>query len=176
VEPAAAVAAAANGKPVVFLDDFVGSGDQFCSTWGRPYMQPTGARQSFADVFSQAPFTAVYLCLLTTQTGYDRIRAEVPSLLLESAHILPNEDSVRAVPTSPLVPPLAEPQKAVANLLQRHAARLTLPAYMTQHDFAQYGYQSLGTMIGFEHSIPDATIPIIWAGGPTGWMPLAKRL
>lgn len=173
LEPAAAVTAAASGTPVVFLDDFVGSGDQFCATWGRQYL-PTSPR-SFADVFSIQPFPAIYLCLITTQKGRDRIQVEIPPLVLDYAHLLAAEDSVRSLPTSPLIPPLQDAQVAVANLLQQYSPRLSLPAYMGQDDWAQYGYQSLGTIIAFEHGVPDATVPLVWADGPTGWIPLARR-
>lgn len=173
LEPAEAVAAAARGTPVIFLDDFVGSGDQFCATWGRPYL-PTSPR-SFADVFSAQPFPAIYLCLITTQKGRDRIHVEIPSLVLDYAHLLAADDSVRSLPTSPLIPPLQDPQKAVADLLQQYSPRLSLPAYMGQDDWAQYGYQSLGTTIAFEHGVPDATVPLVWADGSNGWIPLARR-
>ena len=38
----------------------------------------------------------------------------------------------------------------------------------------EYGFHDLGLTIAFEHSVPDATLPIFWADG-SNWKPLYRR-
>ncbi len=66
MEPADAIQAAGAGRPIVFLDDFVGSGDQFLRTWERPYGR---SKTAFSEVMTSQPFTAIYVVLVATNYG-----------------------------------------------------------------------------------------------------------
>ncbi|HVZ70948.1 MAG TPA: hypothetical protein VHJ20_01120 [Polyangia bacterium] len=173
LEPKDALAAAVSGKNVVFLDDFVGSGNQMRETWRRKYAakQPT----SFAELARSRRFHAVYLNLVATRYGVNSLQFDCPELIIRSAHVLGDEYCVRNLanlPANRSFPALAD---RIHVLLARCAPGLQLKAHMRQADFALYGWHSLGLLLAFEHGVPDATIPLIWAEGPSGWTPLARR-
>jgi hypothetical protein len=173
LEPAQALIAVANGGHVVFLDDFVGSGDQFLSTWTRQLL-PTSPR-SFAEAVALGTAKASYLTLVATGDGIDRIRQAVPAVRLVTSHCLRTESSVRRLPRYCLQPDIPDLPTRIEELLEKYAARLILPLYMTNGGRRKYGYAELGLSLAFDHSTPDASLPILWADGGSGWTPLVRR-
>jgi hypothetical protein len=173
VEPMDALAAAASGKNVVFLDDFVGSGNQMRETWRRKYS--TTGPSSFAELARARRFHAIYLTLVATRYGLQSLEFDCPDLILRPAHLLGDEYSVRnlaSLPANRSIPSLAD---RIHALLAKYAPTLVLNDDLRKADYALYGWHSLGLLLGFEHGIPDATIPLIWAEGQAGWTPLARR-
>ncbi len=62
-------------------------------------------------------------------------------------------------------------------LIEKYSDRLT-----PQEDFIagnvqwlRYGYHEQGLLLAFDHSVPDATLPIFWSPGKYGWTPLVAR-
>lgn len=161
------------GKCVVFVDDFVGSGNQFIETMSRyeadPDGKPTG--RSFASAQAKKGFVCVYVTLICTKFGYDEIHKKFPQAAICCTHVIDKEASVwgfdRAAPSSYL---------DIVDLLRRTATRLT-PAepYMQTTDRKAFGFAQRGLMLGFEHSVPDATLPIFWSKGLDDWEPLLER-
>jgi hypothetical protein len=173
VEPMDALAAAASGKNIVFLDDFVGSGNQMRETWRRKYSSRSPS--SFAELARARRFHAIYLNLVATRYGLLSLEFDCPDLILRPAHLLGDEYSVRNLanlPANRLIPSLAD---RIHTLLAKYAPTLVLNDDLRQADYPLYGWHSLGLLLGFEHGIPDATIPLIWAEGQAGWTPLARR-
>lgn len=174
VEPAEALRLASEGHPVVFLDDFVGSGDQFIATWNREYRETFP--KSFVEWSSKFPVTAFYVCAIATKTGEAAISAQAPEVSLTSAHVMGPEYSVQNLTASALAPAVPTLSSRVDTLLQKFAPRLNLPGYMRlQEAWSKYGYHNLGALLAFEHGVPDASVPLIWAPGSEGWTPLVKR-
>lgn len=159
------------GVPVIFLDDFVGSGDQMVSTWSRELKN--GA--SFENLAKQQHIDATYVALVATEYGRNRLEKELPNLRLVVSHVLDKSHSVFSVPSNPLTPDIENINVKIEHLIQKYLPRLTFPAYLNSVDGKKYGYSELGLLLAFEHSVPDATLPLLWASGSNGWTPLARR-
>ncbi len=156
------------GAPVVFLDDFVGSGDQFVKTWKRNY-QGT----SFSSVWNAKRFTAIYVTLVTSENGLKRINEEAPGVVLSPAHVLSRKSSIYG-----LIDEEVFSEAEILGFLRKYSSRLRpMEAYIARYPkFLAFGYHTLGYLLGFEHSIPDATLPIFWSPGEGDWEPLIERL
>ena len=83
VEPTVALDYATRGNTIVFLDDLIASGDQFVKTWKRSYSSATP--RSFAETFTAKPFYAIYVALVATANGLDKIRQTAPHVAVSTA-------------------------------------------------------------------------------------------
>ncbi|MCY1406353.1 hypothetical protein D9M71_216150 [compost metagenome] len=156
------------GKTVIFIDDFVGSGDQFITTWQ--------ALDKFGRSFEMAShttnFTAIYVTLVTTDFGLQNIHDNAPKVAVCATHIVERKSTILGVFDSN--PHMRSP---ILKFLGKYSSRLT-PAedyIANNHNYLIYGYKERGLMFGFEHSIPDATLPIFWSPGTNNWEPLIER-
>jgi hypothetical protein len=169
VDPATALEGAIQGAPVIFVDDFVGSGLQMAYTWARPY-RPDSPR-SFAEAFAAHPFTSVYVCLIATEYGVNQLQ-HLP-LRVHSAHVLSPRFTLGGFRYPSHLP--SDMNTRVEKLLRKYAPLLELEPYMRPADFPVLGFRRLATAIAFEHSVPDATLPIFWARAGRDWTPLVER-
>lgn len=161
-----ALEAAQNGQPVVFVDDFIGSGDQFLTTW-----QDRGTGTSFEEVQLKVGFAAIYVSLVGTEMGITNIGNQAPSVAVCVTHKIDNRGTLWGLQASN--PPLFS---QIDSLLKRYTPRLAPhDAYMRQHQYLTYGYKHRGLFFAFEHSVPDATLPIFWCRGTNNWEPLIER-
>ena len=152
--------------PLVFVDDFAGSGDQFLETWKRPYELSTGDWTSIADETERLGVTDVfYAPAVCTSMAADRIAHEAPRVRVRPAHVLTDAYSA-AHPDSLLVP------AHLAGGLESFVASVSTRVGI--HPDSAFGYKRLGLAIAFEHSVPDATLPLFWMELP-GWTPLRRR-
>ena len=92
-EPGEALRRAATGVPVVFLDDFIGSGDQFAQTWERECSD--SAPRSFSEAMANRPFTAAYVTLVATDFGLAEIGRRAPHVAVAKVHVLGEESTFR---------------------------------------------------------------------------------
>lgn len=173
LEPRLALQRAASGTPVVFLDDFVGSGKQFVSTWGRAYS--IHSPRTFKEACATKPFPALYLNLVASGSGLAAIRKEVPEVLVVTCHVLDETYSVKRLPRSRLVPDIPDLPAQIEALLDKYHSALRLPAWFTTTELRKYGFHKLGFLVAFDHSTPDSTVPLLWAEGPGSWIPLVRR-
>lgn len=171
--PEDALSMARTGRPIVFLDDFVGSGDQFVKTWSREY--GSSSPKSFAEAYATRPFTAYYLALVSTEVGAARLAQDTPCIALQVNHIVSSAYGISNAPRSAFVPDIDDLPRRVEDLLQRSEARLLVPRYLNTTGGRKYGYKGLALQLAFEHSTPDATLPIFWAEAGMGWTPLVRR-
>jgi hypothetical protein len=168
-ETASALEHAKKGGTVVFLDDFIGSGDQFLHTWREDLV---GSGDSFKTIQNDSNFTAIYITLVSTDFGLVNINREAPTVAVCPTHVIENKSTVFEV--------LGKDADTLAKLdefLTKYSSRL-LPSdpWMAKNvDWLKYGYKRRGLLLGFEHSIPDATLPIFWAPGTNSWEPLIER-
>ena len=160
-------------KTIVFVDDMVGTGNQLCNTWTRPY--GTADPMSFRHAYEGVQRDCYYICLACSSEGRSKM-SSLSGLRVISAHELEERDRFRAalarIPDHPAGSTL---QSAIDTLLKTYAPQLTLPHYMRRGDFPLQGLGNLGLTLGFQHSIPDATLPIYWASGAGSWTPMSKR-
>jgi hypothetical protein len=161
------------GRPVVFLDDFIGSGDQFVKTWSRKYSEDE--RGSFASCFRHRSFGAFYISLAATERGMTRIRTEVPMVTLCPGNVVTEGYGISSGPRSAFLPDIENVRDKIEALLDKYKDRFIVPPYMDSPEFRKYGYHQLGLQLAFEHSTPDATLPIFWAEAGADWTPLVRR-
>jgi hypothetical protein len=150
--------------PVVFLDDFVGSGQQFISTWKRqvPVIGHVGI--SFETLSLLLRNSQFFYCpLVCTAYGKQKIQTECPAVNVRPAHIISDEYGAFAR-ESVLWP--AELRASAAAFVERASSRAGIPNWKGFHD--------LGLALAFEHSVPDATLPILY-WRENGWKPLIAR-
>ena len=161
-----ALHAAKNGRLVVFVDDFIGSGDQFLTTW-----QNVDTGTSFEAIQQVSCFPAIYISLVGTTTGIDNIGQLAPTVAVCVSHKIDDRGTFWGIKLSNVLL-----YNELDLLLKKYASRLTPhESYMKQQNFLVYGYKHRGLFFGFEHSVPDATLPIFWCRGTENWEPLIER-
>lgn len=150
--------------PIIFLDDFVGSGQQFVSTWTRKVSLSYHSPVSFEDIESEYPDLRTFYCpLICTETGQRNIKIRCPRVTLNPAHLLP--DNYSALSTESVVWP-PEMRISGPKFIESVSLRANIPGWR--------GFHNLGLSLAFEHSVPDATLPIFhW--NENGWIPLIER-
>lgn len=159
-------------SPVVFVDDFVGSGDQFNETWERKY-NIGGVLNSFRDVYfaleqAGTPLEVYYAPAVCTKYGFGRIRLRCKGVEISAGNILDERYNVFH-PES-----LVWPAGMVADgqaLVRRQSLDLGFPD--DKSEWGLFGYHGLGLAIGFAHKTPDASIPLFRYRGEN-WRPLVK--
>lgn len=160
---------AKNGGTVVFLDDFIGSGDQFLHTWEKDL---TGTGTTFQTAHYKSNFTAIYIALVSTDYGLKEINRRAPTVAICPTHVIERKSTIFEV--------LGTDAALLAKLdlfLTKYSLRLRPadPWIAKNIEWLKYGYKKRGLLLGFEHSIPDATLPIFWAPGTNSWEPLIER-
>jgi len=158
--------AAANGQPIVFVDDFIGSGDQFLTTW-----KDCSSGTSFEVIQRQGGFPVIYISLVGTEMGISNIGSQAPSVAVCVTHKIDNRGTLWGLRSSN-----SSLYQQIDLLLKKYVPRLTPhDGYMHLQKYLTYGYKHRGLFFAFEHSVPDATLPIFWCRGTNNWEPLIER-
>ena len=148
---------------MIFVDDFVGSGEQILSHWKRQ-VTVNGTELSFSIAAKAGMASAYYCCALATDYGVGRIAAAGLPLTVRAGNILPATAS--AVAPDSLVWPKSEYANGVA-FLEAANVRAAIPTNAT-------GFHELGLTVGIEGRVPDATLPIfLW--DQNDWNPLFEK-
>lgn len=152
----------ANGcdRPVVLIDDISGSGDQIRATLTRR----TGSGPSLSTI-GDRPHRVACLTAVITSSAYDSLAKEFPNIGVFAGHRL--DTGTYGWPGNFL----SEQRGQIQELLHWAAQRLQVP----QHVDRLYGYHRLGLTLCFHNSIPDFSLPILWAKGGRNWTPLKGR-
>lgn len=154
-------------RAVIFVDDFVGSGNQIIDTWNRQYTVKSGGIHSFSS--TATPRNRIfYIPIIATSYGLSRLRSSCDNLKTYPVHEL-NDDYSLISPKSVLWP----------DHLKLHAVEFLFNAseragITSDHTMNWRGFHNLGLSVAFEHSVPDATIPLFW-WNRNGWLPLKER-
>lgn len=150
----------------MFVDDFIGSGDQFLATW-----KDCSTGSSFDNIHKQNPFPVIYISLVGTEDGIANIARHAPAVAVCVTHKVDDRGTLWGIKSSN-----ASLFSQLDLFLRKYLARLTPhEQYMRQEDYLVYGYKHRGLFFGFEHSVPDATLPIFWCPGTSNWEPLIER-
>lgn len=157
--------ASSNGRTVVFVDDFVGSGQQFITHWQRSY-QTGGGAFSFSGIEAMGRgHQFYYIPVVASAYGVSRIATACPTVRVRPAHQIDDQYNCLS-PTCPFWP--QHLRANVVSTLKNASDRAGIP------DTDWQGFHQLGLAFAFEHSTPDATLPIFhW--NRNGWKPLVTR-
>ena len=150
-------------QPVVFVDDFLGSGQQILRHWERSVIV-NGTNLSFSVAAKAGMGPAYYCCALATDYGLGRIRTAGLPLTVRAGNTLPANASAAA--TDSLVWPESDRADGVT-FLREASARAGIKSNAM-------GFCGLGLTVGIEEWVPDATLPIfLW--DQNDWVPLFRR-
>lgn len=152
-------------RPILFVDDFVGSGSQMSTTWTRPYK--VGGETHTFKTLSRSGARMTYTPLIATTHGLMVLRAECPGLLVRPAHSLDESYNLLSK-ASPLWP--RELKESARDFLLTASSR----AGLVDSTDSWQGFNGLGLGLGFVHSTPDATLPLFYSEN-NGWRPLLRR-
>ena len=155
-------------RPVVFVDDFVGSGEQCVRAWEEVYPDNS---ISFKVVATQPQYRFYYIPLICTHHGYKRLTNECKGLTVNAAHILPENYSL-LVPNSALWPDSLRGN--AFDVVKTMSKRAGIPDTNGAHVNDWQGFYRLGLGLAFYHDVPDATLPIFY-WEENGWKPLIRR-
>ncbi len=149
---------------MVFVDDFVGSGDQFRKTWQREYETPAG-RASFATLAGAGAGPFYYCPLVCAEAGRKEIADHCTGVRLWPTHLLPPQYCANH-PASLIWPDALRPRAQA--FVEASSRRAGIPQHKA------WGYGDLGLALAFSHGVPDSTLPILW-WEENGWIPLVPR-
>lgn len=153
-------------RHIVFVDDFVGSGNQFIATWQRFVAVSASLQTSFKRAAAATRGNRFFYCpLLCTKSGFDRLSLTCPEITVAPAHLMSERYSVFS-PESIVWPP--DLRATAANFVRRASIRAGV------RDISWRGYNDLGLAVAIHRSVPDATLPIIY-WNENGWKPLIQR-
>lgn len=154
-----AVVRAYKGTLVILVDDTVGTGGQVRET----LMHDTNSNTLAAALEAQG--NVVCLAAVVTSTARDALSEEYPKLRVFAGHFL----DTHKYSINTLLP--RSHHRDVHELLCRIVQRLSVDSHIDP----AYGYESLGLILAFHDSIPDFSLPILWASGDRGWKALKRR-
>lgn len=157
-------------RPVVFVDDFVGSGNQFLHTWHREIPVFGSLPLSFKTLSARRGTTFYYCPAFCTERGQLRISQMCPQVRISPGHLISSRYSAFD-PDSIMWPPKLK--VSAVDFLRRASMRAGIPDDVNSTKDWR-GFTSLGLAIAFEHSVPDATLPIVY-WDENGWLPLIPR-
>jgi hypothetical protein len=157
--------------PIVFVDDFVGSGQQFVSMWRRPYELSVGLL-SFLEFACGSAMSKLFYCpLFMTEQGGAYISSHCPRVILSPAHTLGSRHSVFHSESIIWPDTLRE---SAGEFLETASQRAGIPD--KNGGVGDWrGFHKLGLTLAFEHGTPDATLPIFY-WSQVGWKPLIRSL
>ena len=160
-----------DNRPLVFVDDFCGSGNQFYETWTREYESLSHLVNSFAEATVSVRGLRVFYCpLVCTERGSARITAECPGVNLAPAHFL--AERYGALAADSLIWP-DRFRSSASSFLETVSARAGIPDL--NGDVGDWrGFRRLALAIAFNHSVPDATLPL-FTWNRNGWRPLIRK-
>lgn len=159
-------------RPLIFVDDFMGSGEQFLATWRRRHAVGSD-RLSFEDVAARCladgnPWEIYFVPAVCTTRGIKALEAECPTVQVSAGNVLDEKYSVFHEKSLVWPEELAERGR---EMIERVSERLKLPTDGEDWDYR--GFRLQGLAIGFDHKTPDATIPLFRLGRDD-WAPLVR--
>jgi hypothetical protein len=156
---------------VVFVDDFVGTGEQFVEMWERVH-QLSDSWASFKSLALTSGAESIgfyYVPLICAELGRSHIAEKCPQVKLLPAHLLVPSYSALAADSV-----IWREDMAVTGpkFIERASDRAGLRD-LDGNEGCWRGYRRLGLALSFEHGAPDATLPIFTVANGN-WKPLIK--
>lgn len=157
---------------IVFVDDFAGSGEQFCKSWKRKYdSRVIGRKTSFDEIALRLRSIRAFYCpVVITEFARARVETECSPTQVMSANVLQETANILH-PKCPIWPDALRPN--VESVIRQVSHRAGVSFNPGQVDYWK-GFHSLGLALGFEHCVPDASLPIFY-WERNGWHPLLRR-
>lgn len=158
---------------VIFVDDFVGSGEQFENTWTKIHQLSDFATGSFKSLVATIGSHSVgfYYCpLVCTEVGRKHISATCPLVKVVPAHVLP--DTYSALSDNSVI--WRDDMRVTGPQFVERASNKARIPFRDGQEGCWKGYRKLGLALAFAHGWPDAILPI-FTHQENGWKPLLKK-
>lgn len=158
-------------QSIVFVDDFVGTGEQFVGMWERVHelSNAWASFKSLALTSGAGSISFYYVPLICAERGRGYIAEKCPQVKLLPAHVL--APSYSALATDSVIwrdDMAATGPKFIEKVSERAGLR-----DLDGNEGCWRGYRRLGLALAFEHGVPDATLPIFTVANDN-WKPLIK--
>lgn len=153
-------------KRILFVDDFMGTGDQLKSFWNQPvdWLKVNGKKMSLAQVSARhIDLSFDYLVLLATVPGLKSVENQVPGLKVSFCERLSEEYRV-----------FGDDSIFFETAVDRQECKNYLGDLCFRKNIHLKGYQGLDFAIAFNHGAPDSCLPLFWEKN-TNWIPLFER-
>ncbi len=150
-----------SGRPLVLVDDFVGTGQQMITMWDSLGL----------DALAKSGVSIFYTPALATNYGRQEILDWCDGLNLSPGQLIPDEYSATA--KNSIVWPAGKAEEYL-EIVRRASMRAGIPDTDGQSVDDWQGFHKLGLALAMHGSVPDATLPLFrWEGN--GWNPLIKK-
>jgi len=158
--------------PLVFVDDFVGSGAQCYKAWCK---NKGGAdKLTLEQISVKYKHKFIYAPLIINYKGYDLIKANCNGLILSPTHII-NEEYDLFNENCICWKNNRKYYEDGISLILRLSRKLGIPSTDGGYVNDEMGFDKQGLAIAFEHGAPDA-IPAIFYWETENWTPLIKKV
>jgi hypothetical protein len=156
---------------IVFVDDFVGSGNQFIETWRREYTFGS-SKYSYQSVVNSSPQlnTIFYAPVICTKFGLGEIIKVAPTVKIVPAHLIGEQYS--AISNNSIIW-RKDMQSEGPSFVEQKSKEIGLPD-LNGEEGCWRGFNKLGLALSFAHGWPDATLPIFYSND-NGWKPLLRK-
>lgn len=159
------LAGSASRRPLLIVDDFLGTGAQFLESWREPIVVGADATSSMMGEVRRLGIDECHVVVaVATRHACDELKENAPEVLVHAGHLLPAGSSLNN-PLTELVP--AHIAEQLEGVIEKYTQR-------SGFDGNAWGFADLATAIGFAHGVPDSTLPLYWYESET-WTPLRKR-
>jgi hypothetical protein len=159
-------------RPVVFVDDFVGSGHQFITTWTRSHNIAGANGISFKRIAASQPQDRMFFAYcpaLCTSFGASEIQKHCPEVIISPGNFVSAKYS--ALANDSIIWP-RHLMSSAFNFVEQVSRRAQIPD--SDGDVGDWrGYKKQGLCLAFNHGMPDASLPI-FSWSKNGWNPLVR--
>jgi len=151
-------------KSIIFIDDIIGSGDQFKEFFENNMMQDTGTKKEILSQFKEAHI--IYFVVVATEQGINYITQETPLKRenIKCGYLLPKFFD----PNNPIwdkTTPIT--REECLRICEEYGKKLW-PEY-------PLGFLDSQLLVAYQDHTPDNTLPILWWKNNGDWNPLLKR-
>lgn len=158
--------------PIIFVDDFVGSGSQCDKAW----RINKGGSYNFTleEISLRFNHKFIYAPLILNYKGYNRLNSHCKGLFLSPAHII-NEEYNLFNPDCICWKGDSNYFNDGVSLILKKSNELGIPSTNGRNVNDEKGFGKQGLAIAFEHGAPDA-IPAIFYWETENWTPLINKV
>lgn len=158
-------------KPVILVDDFVGSGSQCIKAWN--HNKFVYNNKTLKEISESDGHIFIYAPLIVNKIGFERIRHFCSELIMTPTHIMGSEYNLFSKDCFCWKND-EDLFKRGTELIIRKSRELGIPFTNGRHTQDVRGFGEQGLAIAFEHGAPDA-IPSFFYWCADNWTPLIKK-
>lgn len=171
-----AISIVQNGRPakLIFVDDFLGSGEQFLKTWTKK-IDVGGTLRSLANTVGSNNQIEVYICtIISTEYAIKNIQTILKRAVISPAHIFTNYHSVLSDNSYIWREDMkTEGPQFIQDISTRLGIRDLDGELGDNDEICWRGFKKLGLCVAFQDSVPDASIPLLNFSSEE-WQPLIR--